>query len=153
MYDQKHTTPACFSFSSEGPEIQTSSPTRPKDKRRHKQDSVHPGLWLRNTRVTDGPARSCLVASLLYSPLPDRVTGGHKEWVGRDLLPVFFFLPENISSSFGMGRAVHSFTLSVQHFLCRLQRRPPFALKRLLWCVTCSNNASFRLSIFTRRVF
>ena len=32
-------------------------------------------------------------------------------------------------SSSGMGRNIHSFMLSIQHFLCRTRRRPPFKVK------------------------
>ena len=35
------------------------------------------------------------------------------------------FLQEALVSGSGMGRDVHSSMLSVQHFLCRPQRRPP----------------------------
>ena len=35
------------------------------------------------------------------------------------------FLQEVLVSSSGMGRDVHSLLLSIQHFLCRPQRRPP----------------------------
>ena len=35
------------------------------------------------------------------------------------------FLQEALVSSSGMGKDVHSVLLSIQHFLCRPQRRPP----------------------------
>ena len=35
------------------------------------------------------------------------------------------FLQEALVSSFGVGKDVHSLTLSIQHFLCRPRRRPP----------------------------
>ena len=35
------------------------------------------------------------------------------------------FLQEAIVSSSGMGRAVHSLMLSIQHFFCRSRHRPP----------------------------
>ena len=63
------------------------------------------------------------------------------------------FLQEALVSSSGMGRHGHSLILSIQHFLCRPQCRPPslvpwrMVLQRLLWCVTCPNHASFRLLI------
>ena len=61
------------------------------------------------------------------------------------------FLQEAIVSSSGMGRDVHSLMLSIQHFLCLLQRRLPskvpggIILERLSLRLTCPNHASFRL--------
>ena len=55
------------------------------------------------------------------------------DWFGRrgdmtdDSAEILFqsFLREAIVSSSGMGRDVHSLTLSIQYFLCRPRRRPP----------------------------
>ena len=67
------------------------------------------------------------------------------------------FLQEALLSSSGMGRDVHFFMLSIQHFLCRPGRRPPtkmrwrMVLEMLSWRVTCPKHASFRLLTVARR--
>ena len=38
------------------------------------------------------------------------------------------FLQEALVSSSGMGRDVQALMLSIQHFLCRPQRRPPYTV-------------------------
>ena len=47
--------------------------------------------------------------------------------MGDDSAEILFqsSLQEALVSSSGMGRNVHSLTLSTQHFLCRPRRRPP----------------------------
>ena len=68
------------------------------------------------------------------------------------------FLQGAIVGNSGMGSNVHSFALSIQHFLCRPRRRPPskvpsmMVLERLSWHVACSNHASFRLISFASKV-
>ena len=83
--------------------------------------------------------------------------GGHEGRISRG--PLFLpFLQRVLVSSFGMGRDVHFLMLlSIQHFLCRPLRCPPFkvpwgmALERLSWSVTCLNHVSFRLLTIARR--
>ena len=67
------------------------------------------------------------------------------------------FLQEATVSSSGMGRDIHSLTLSIQHFLCWPQHHPPskvlwrMVLEMMLWRVTCPNHVSFCLSTIARR--
>ena len=62
-------------------------------------------------------------------------------------------------SNSGMGRDVHSLVLSIQHFLYRPQRRPPFrvprrmVLERLSWRVTCPNHANLSLESCQKTFF
>ena len=101
-----------------------------------------------------------LIRQYIFSsvPRPIALSGGHEGRFRRDPLPGFF-LQEALVSSSGMGRDVYSLTLSIQHFLCRPRRRPPskvpwsMVLKRLSWCVTRSNRASFRLSTVCQKRF
>ena len=84
---------------------------------------------------------------------------GHWGDMRDDSAEILFqsFLQKALVSSSGMGRDVHSLTLSIQHFLCRTRRCPPskfprrMVLERLSWNVTCPNNSSFRLLIVARR--
>ena len=53
-----------------------------------------------------------------------------------DVTEILFqsFLQEALVRSFGMGRDVHSLTLSIQHFLCWPRRRPPSEVPfRMVW--------------------
>ena len=74
----------------------------------------------------------------------------------RNPLPVL--LEATVTSS-GMGRDVHSLTLSFQHFLCQPWHCPPskvpwrMVLERLLWHVTCLNHLNFLLLTVARRDF
>ena len=70
----------------------------------------------------------------------------------NDSAEIFFqsFLQEALVSSSGMGRGVHSLTLSIQHFPPS-KARWRMVLERLLWRVTCPNHASFRLLTAARR--
>ena len=80
---------------------------------------------------------------------PSGLSGGHEGRFSRD--PVPFFSAGGLVSSSGMGRHVHSLTLSIQHFLCWPRHCSAFkvpwwmVLERLLWQVTCQNHASFYL--------
>ena len=70
---------------------------------------------------------------------------------------IFFqsFLQEAVVSSSGMVRDAHSLTLFIQHSSadCGISNPPSFlkGLEKLLWCVTCTNHASFHLLTFARR--
>ena len=90
------------------------------------------------------------VSSVQFSPLNRLCRRG--DMMG-DSAEIFFqsFQQEALVSSSGMGRDVHSLTLSIQRLLCRLRRHP---LSKVSWrvvserrpCrVTCPNHASFRL--------
>ena len=67
------------------------------------------------------------------------------------------FLWEAMVSSSGMGWDVHSWMLSIQHFLSWPQYYPTsnfpcsMALERLSWCVTSPNHVSFHLLTVARR--
>ena len=98
-----------------------------------------------------------LFTSVQLSPLTYWVVGGD---MTDDSAEILFqsFLQEALASSSGVGRNIlHSLMLSIQHFLCRSQRRPPskvprrMVLERLSWCVICPNHASFRLLAVARR--
>ena len=72
-------------------------------------------------------------------------------------IPFQSLLQDDLVSSSGMGRHVHSLILSIQHFLCQPQHHSTstvpwrMVLERLSWRVTCPNHACFCLLTVARR--
>ena len=91
------------------------------------------------------------IRSALLNSLGRRGGGGEGVWDDLSEILFHFFVREAIVSNSGMRRYVQFFKLSVQHFPCRLRRRPSskvswrMVLERLSWRLTCSNHANFRL--------
>ena len=61
------------------------------------------------------------------SPVQSLDRSGRRGNMRKDSTEILFqsFLQEAFMSSSGLGRAVHSLVLSIQHFLCRPRSRPP----------------------------
>ena len=88
-----------------------------------------------------------------FSPLTVWVVAGCGKGrsIRDDSADILFqsFLQRAVVNVSGMVRDVHSLTLSIQHFLCLPQRRPPSkvpwgrVLERLSCRVTCPNRASW----------
>ena len=68
-----------------------------------------------------------VISSVQSGTLTDSVVGGGGGDMTDDSADILFqsFLQQAVVSTSGMGRAVHFLTMSIQHFLCRPQRRPP----------------------------
>ena len=102
------------------------------------------------------PSPCAIPCPFQLSPFTTWVGGGKMTDDSAEILLQSFLQEATVSSS-GMGQDVHSLTLSIQHFLCQPQHRPPskvpweMVLERLLWRVTCSNHASFCLLTVARR--
>ena len=124
------------------------------------------GQWIdvKITSVVVGRAWSLQLTRLQFSSVQfssvqplDRL--GRRGDIRDDSIEILFqsFLQEAFMSCSDIGRDVHSLMLSIQHFLCRPRRRPPFkvpwkmVLERQSWSVTCPNHASFCLLTVARR--
>ena len=64
--------------------------------------------------------------SVQFGSVPSLDRLGHRGDMRDDLAEILFqpFLQKALVGSSCLGRDVHSFTLSIQHFLCQPQRRP-----------------------------
>ena len=88
--------------------------------------------------------------SVHFSPLTDWVMGGG--YMRNDSAEVLFqsFLQEARVSSSGVGKDVHTLTVSIQHYRCRPWRHLASKARRMVserlsWRVTNPNQASFCL--------
>ena len=98
-------------------------------------------------------------ASVQFSSVRSLGRLGRRGDLRDDSVEILFqsCLQEALENGSGMGRDAHSLILSTQHFLRLPRRRSPskvprrLVLKRMSWCVTCPNHASFHVLAIVRR--